>query len=39
MQVELEEDRVMSIRKGEARHGKYKRLKFGGGQTYDRSSD
>jgi hypothetical protein len=24
---------------GEARHGKYKRLKICGGQTYDRSSD
>jgi hypothetical protein len=24
---------------GEARHGKYKRLKHGGGQAYDRSAD
>jgi hypothetical protein len=24
---------------GEARHRKYKRLKLGGGQAYDRSSD
>jgi hypothetical protein len=25
--------------KGEARHRKYKRLKLGGGQAFDRSSD
>jgi hypothetical protein len=30
---------VRSIGQGEARHGKYKRLKLGGGQAYDRSSD
>jgi hypothetical protein len=30
---------VRSIEQGEARHRKYKRLKFGGGQTNDRSSD
>jgi hypothetical protein len=28
-----------SIGQGEARHRKYKRLKLGGGQDYDRSSD
>jgi hypothetical protein len=27
------------IGQGEARHRKYKRLKLGGGQAYDRSSD
>jgi hypothetical protein len=27
------------IRQGEARHRKYKRLKFGGGQAYNRSAD
>jgi hypothetical protein len=27
------------IGQGEARHRKYKRLKLGGGQGYDRSSD
>jgi hypothetical protein len=30
---------VRSIGIGEVRHGKYKRLKLGGGQAYDRSSD
>jgi hypothetical protein len=30
---------VRNIGRGEPRHGKYKRLKFGGGQAYDRSSD
>jgi hypothetical protein len=30
---------VRTIRQGEARHRKYKRLKLGGGQAYDRSSD
>jgi hypothetical protein len=30
---------VRSIGRGEARHRKYKRLNFGGGQAYDRSSD
>jgi hypothetical protein len=28
-----------NIGQGEARHRKYKRLKLGGGQAYDRSSD
>jgi hypothetical protein len=28
-----------NIGQGEARHRNYKRLKFGGGQAYDRSSD
>jgi hypothetical protein len=30
---------VRNIGQGEARHRKYKRLKLGDGQTYDRSSD
>jgi hypothetical protein len=30
---------VAYIEQGEARHGKYKILKLGGGQVYDRSSD
>jgi hypothetical protein len=30
---------VQNIGQGEARHRKYKRLKLGGGQAYDRSSD
>jgi hypothetical protein len=30
---------VRNIGQGEARHRKYKRLKLGGGQAYDRSSD
>jgi hypothetical protein len=30
---------VRNIGQGEAQHRKYKRLKLGGGQTYDRSSD
>jgi hypothetical protein len=30
---------VRDIEHGEARHSKYKRLKPGGGQAYDRSSD
>jgi hypothetical protein len=32
-------ENVRNIGHGEARHRKYKRLKLGGGQTYDRSSD
>jgi hypothetical protein len=28
-----------TIGQGEARHGKYKKLKLGGGQAYDLSSD
>jgi hypothetical protein len=32
-----ENERVHSIGQGEDRHRKYKRLKFGGGQAYDRS--
>jgi hypothetical protein len=32
-------ENVRTIGQGEARHGKYKRLKLGGGQAYDRSSD
>jgi hypothetical protein len=31
-------ENVRNIGQGEARHRKYKRLKFGGGQAYDRSS-
>jgi hypothetical protein len=30
---------VRNIGQGEARHKKYKRLKLGGGQAYDRSND
>jgi hypothetical protein len=30
---------VRNIGQGEARHRKYKRLKLGGGQAYDRSND
>jgi hypothetical protein len=34
-----ENGNVRSIGQGEAQHRKYKRLKLGGGQAYDRSSD
>jgi hypothetical protein len=34
-----ENENVRSIGQGEARHRKYKKLKLGGGQAYDRSSD
>jgi hypothetical protein len=34
-----ENENVRNIGQGEARHRKYKRLKLGGGQAYDRSSD
>jgi hypothetical protein len=34
-----ENEHVRGIGQGEARHSKYKRLKLGGGQAYDRSSD
>jgi hypothetical protein len=34
-----ENDHVCGIGQGEARHRKYKRLKLGSGQAYDRSSD
>jgi hypothetical protein len=34
-----ENEHVRSIGQGEARQRKYKRLKLGGGQAYDRSSD
>jgi hypothetical protein len=34
-----ENEHVRSIGQGESRHRKYKRLKLGGGQAYDRSSD
>jgi hypothetical protein len=34
-----ENEYVRSIVQGEARHRNYKRLKLGGGQAYDRSSD
>jgi hypothetical protein len=33
-----ENPNVRAIGQGEPRHGKYKRLKLGGGQAYDRSS-
>jgi hypothetical protein len=32
-------ENIHNIGQGEARHRKYKRLKLGGGQAYDRSSD
>jgi hypothetical protein len=32
-------ENVRNIGQGEARHRKYNRLKLGGGQIYDRSSD
>jgi hypothetical protein len=32
-------ENVRNIGQGEARHGKYKRLKLGGGLAYDRSND
>jgi hypothetical protein len=34
-----ENEDVCEIRTGEAQHTKYKRLKLGGGQVYDHSSD
>jgi hypothetical protein len=34
-----ENENVRNIGQGEPRHRKYKRLKHGGGQAYDRSSD
>jgi hypothetical protein len=34
-----ENPNVRGIGQGEARHGKYKRLKLVGGQAYDRSAD
>jgi hypothetical protein len=34
-----ENEYVRGIGQGEGRHRKYKRLKLGGGQAYDRSSD
>jgi hypothetical protein len=34
-----ENEHVRSIERGEARQSKYKMLKLGGGQVYDRSSD
>jgi hypothetical protein len=34
-----ENEHVLGIGQGEARHGKYKRLSLGGGQAYDRSRD
>jgi hypothetical protein len=34
-----ENDHIRDIGKGEAIHRKYKRLKLGGGQAYDRSSN
>jgi hypothetical protein len=37
--INHENEHVLSIEQGEARRSKYKRLKLGGGQTYDRSSD
>jgi hypothetical protein len=34
-----ENEHVCGIGQGEVRHRKYERLKLGGGQAYDRSSD
>jgi hypothetical protein len=34
-----ENEYVRSISQGEARHSKCKRLKLGGGEAYDRSSE
>jgi hypothetical protein len=34
-----ENEHVHSVRNGEARYRKYERLKSGGGQGYDRSSN
>jgi hypothetical protein len=34
-----ENEQVRVVRLGDDRHRKYKRLKLGGGQAYDRSSD
>jgi hypothetical protein len=34
-----ENTNIRNTGQGEHRHRKYKELKFGGGQTYDRSSD
>jgi hypothetical protein len=34
-----EDEHVRRIGEGEARHGKYKKLKLGGGHSYDASSD
>jgi hypothetical protein len=34
-----ENEHISGIEQGEARYRKYKRLKFGGGQAYDSSSD
>jgi hypothetical protein len=39
LEVNHENANVRNIGQGEARHRKYKRLKLGGGQAYDRSSD
>jgi hypothetical protein len=33
-----ENEHIRSIGQGEARHRKYKRMKLGGGQAYDRSN-
>jgi hypothetical protein len=35
----LDNENVRTIGQGEARHRKYKRIKLGGGQAHDRSSD
>jgi hypothetical protein len=34
-----ENENILGVGQGEARHRKYKRLKLGGDQVYDRSSD
>jgi hypothetical protein len=38
-EADHEKENVRNIGQSEARHRKYKRLKLGGGQAYDRSSD
>jgi hypothetical protein len=37
--TELSSVSVRNIGQGEVQHRKYERLKFGGGQAYDRSGD
>jgi hypothetical protein len=37
--LNYDNENVRYVGQGERRHRKYKRLKLGGGQAYDRSSD
>jgi hypothetical protein len=39
MMTNHDNENVRNIGQGEARHSKYKRLKLGGGQAHDHSSD